>query len=246
MNQWQTPENTGWNRHLACAIVLLLLAGAGRTATAPKFSNEQLHYNVNWPSGLSLGEIQLHATRSKPAENGSDRLDLEFSIEAAVPGFQVQDHYRSDATADFCSISFERKFQHGKRKSDEKTTFDQEKGTANRETVGGGKSEIKTSTCAKDALAFLYFVRHELSQGRLPPSQPVYFGSAYQLRVEFRGTQTIKLGDSSVEADRLMASLKGPSSDINFEVFFLKDAARTPALVRVPLSLGTFSMELVR
>ena len=49
-----------------------------------------------------------------------------------------------------------------------------------------------------------------------------------------------------MEADRLTASLKGPSSDINFEVFFLKDAARTPALVRVPLAMGTFSMELVR
>jgi hypothetical protein len=64
--------------------------------------------------------------------------------------------------------------------------------------------------------------------------------------VEFAGTEMIKLGDTSVEADRLKASAKGPSSDIDFEVFFLKDAARTPALVRVPLSMGTFSMELVR
>jgi hypothetical protein len=224
------------------AIWALLLTAA----TAPKFSNEQLHYNVNWPSGLSLGEGQLHAARSKAPENGSDRLELEFSIDAAIPGFQVQDHYRSEATADFCSISFERKFQHGQKKSEEKTAFDQEKGTASRQTVGGGKSEIKIPACAKDALAFLYFVRYELSQGRLPQSQPVYFGSPYQMRVEFGGTQTIKLGDNSVEADRLMASIKGPSSDINFEVFFLKDTARTPALVRVPLSLGTFSMELVR
>jgi len=42
------------------------------------------------------------------------------------------------------------------------------------------------------------------------------------------------------------ASVKGSASEIGFEVFFLKDAARTPALVRVPLALGTFSMELVR
>jgi hypothetical protein len=227
-------------------LCLLVMAGAGTTATAPKFSNEQLHYNVNWPSGLSLGEGQLHATRSKSTENGPDRLELEFNLEAAIPGFQVQDRYRSDATAEFCSVSFERKFQHGTKKSEEKTTFDQEKGTAVRQTIGGGKSDIKTPACAKDALAFLYFVRNELSQGRLPPSQPVYFGSAYQVRVEFGGTQTIKLGDNAIEADRLTASLKGPSSDINVEVFFLKDAARTPALVRVPLSLGTFSMELVR
>jgi hypothetical protein len=29
-------------------------------------------------------------------------------------------------------------------------------------------------------------------------------------------------------------------------MFFAGDAARTPLLIRVPLSVGTFSMELVR
>jgi hypothetical protein len=33
---------------------------------------------------------------------------------------------------------------------------------------------------------------------------------------------------------------------LNFEVYFLKDAARTLALVKVPLAVGTFSMELVK
>jgi hypothetical protein len=217
----------------------------GSTATAPKFSNEQLHYSVNWPSGLSLGEAQLHSSRTK-AGDGSDRLSLEFNVDAALPAFQIKDQYKSEATSGFCSISLDRKSLHGRKKAEEKTTFDPEKGTAMRETTGGGKSELKTGSCGKDALAFLYFVRLELSQGRLPPSQPVYLGAAYQLRVEFAGTEMIKLGDTSVEADRLKASAKGPSSDIDFEVFFLKDAARTPALVRVPLSMGTFSMELVR
>ena len=66
------------------------------------------------------------------------------------------------------------------------------------------------------------------------------------MRVEFAGTQTIKLGDTPVEADRIKASVKGASTNIDFEIFFLKDAARTLALVRLPLSLGLFSMELVR
>ncbi len=227
------------------SFCIFLTAYPGSSATAPKFSNEQLHYSVNWPSGLSLGEGQLHTSRSK-SQDGSDRMSLEFTLDAALPGFQVQDRYKSEATPGFCSISLDRKSVHGKRKAEEKTTFDPEQGTAVRETTGGGKSDLKTGVCGKDALAYLYFLRLELSQGRLPPSQPVYFGSAYQLRVEFAGTQTIKLGETSVEADRLKASVKGVSSDIDFEVFFLKDAARTPALVRVPLSLGTFSMELVR
>ncbi len=105
---------------------------------------------------------------------------------------------------------------------------------------------MKTSSCAKDALAYLYYVRRELGEGRLPPTQTVFFGSAYQIHLEFGGTQQIKIGDKPVEADRIQASLKGPSSDVNFEVYFLKDAARTPVLVKVPMSLGTFSMELVR
>ena len=227
------------------AICMLAAAYPGSTASAPKFSNEQLHYSVNWPSGLSLGESQLHSSRAK-AEDGSDRLSLEFTLDAAVPGFQVQDRYKSEATSGLCSILLDRKSLHGKKKAEEKTTFDPEKGTAVRETIGGGKSDLKTGSCGKDALAYLYFLRLELSQGRLPPSQTVYFGAGYQLRVEFAGTQTIKLGDTPVEADRLKASVKGASTDIDFEVFFLKDAARTPALVRVPLSLGMFSMELVR
>jgi len=48
------------------------------------------------------------------------------------------------------------------------------------------------------------------------------------------------------DADRIVVAMKGPASDLNFEIFFSRDASRTPLLVRVPLALGTFSMELVR
>ena len=37
-----------------------------KPANAPSFSNEHLRYSINWPSGLSLGEGQLVASRSKP------------------------------------------------------------------------------------------------------------------------------------------------------------------------------------
>ncbi|MDQ6758317.1 MAG: DUF3108 domain-containing protein, partial [Acidobacteriota bacterium] len=172
---------------------LCILAGAfpGSTATPPKFSNEQLHYSVNWPSGLSLGEGLLHSARTR-AIDATDRMSLEFTLDAAVPGFQMKDDYKSEATSGFCSLSLDRKYVHGKKKAEDRTSFDPDKGTAVRETPGGGKSDLKTGTCGKDALAYLYFLRTELSQGRLPPSQPVYFGAAYQLRVEFAGTQKIK------------------------------------------------------
>ena len=226
------------------SVAALVISGA--PVSGPAFENEQLRYSVNWPSGLSLGEAQLHASRSKPAQETPGRLNLEFTLDAGVPGFQVSDQYRSIASPEFCSVEFLRNASHGKRKTDEKMTFDSHKETATRATTGGGKSELKTSSCGRDALTYLYYVRRELSQGRLPPPQTVFFGAPYQIRVDFAGTQNIRIGDAMVEADRLTASLKGPASDINLEVFFLKDAARTPALVRVPLAMGTFSMELVR
>jgi hypothetical protein len=44
----------------------------------------------------------------------------------------------------------------------------------------------------------------------------------------------------------MAVTLKGPATDTTFEIFFAKDTTRTPLLVRVPLALATFSMELVR
>ena len=57
--------------------------------------------------------------------------------------------------------------------------------------------------------------------------------------------QPLQIADRLGQFD-VTATVKGPSSEISFEVFFLKDQARTPALVRVPLALGKFTMELVR
>jgi hypothetical protein len=228
-----------------CAF-LFLLALAGTPASAPSFSNEHLRYSVNWPTGLSLGETNLSASRSKPADDSPSRLDLAFTVDAGIPGFSVSDQYHSEASADYCSVEFQKKLAHGRKTADETTKFDNDAQTATRETSGGGKSEMKMSSCGKDALTYLYFVRHELSLGRLPPTQTVFFGAPYQVHLEFGGTMNIKVGDKPVEADKILASLKGPSSDINFEVYFLKDQARTPVLVKVPLALGTFSMELVR
>jgi hypothetical protein len=242
-----------FHKWIAPMLFVAALASPGAPASAPGFENEQLHYNINWPSGLSLGEAQLRASLSKPApdsKSGADaagRLHLEFTLDAGIPSYTVSDQYRSEASADFCSAEFQRTIAHGSsKKTDEKLTFDQQNGTASRETSGGGKTELKLPACGKDALAFLYYVRHELSQGRIPPPQTIFLGAPYDVRIEFMGTQKIPLGETQVEADRVTVSVKGPSSEISFEVFFLKDAARTPALVRVPLALGKFSMELVR
>jgi hypothetical protein len=201
-----------------------------------------LQYSVNWPSGLSLGEARLSSRRAK-----GDRWEFTFSLDAAVPGFQVLDKFRATAaTSELCSVEFERDLVHGSRKTREKITFDQQRNIATRQTIDGGKSELSLPPCGRDALTFVHFVRRELAQGRLPSTQQVFYGAAYRVRLEYTGTQRVRLQDSQEDADRLTVSIKGPASEVAVEMFFARDPARTPLLIKAPLALGTFSMELVR
>jgi len=227
--------------HVFRAPLLLVAALAGAVpSAAPTFENEQLRYSINWPSGLSLGEATLSATGT------AAHYHFTFDLDAGVPGFAVSDRYRSQAVEDFCSTEFLRTTKHGAKKIDEKMTFDARKGTVSRGAVGGESTEISASPCSKDALTYLYYARRELSQGRIPQRQSIFLGSQYEISLEFGGTQNVHIGDKSVETERVIASAKGPASNAGFEVYFLKDRTRTPALVRVPLELGTFSMELVK
>jgi len=206
---------------------------------------ESLHYTINWPSGLSLGEATLDSSR---AQNGQAPGNWTFGLEidAGIPGFVIRDEYHAQSDADLCSISLDKKFTHGPHKTEEHIGFDQSNHTATRQTAGGGKSDVSIPSCGRDALSFLQFARNELAAGRLAPQQPVIFGAPYDVRLEFTGTQHIRLGDKSVEADHINATLKGPSSDLTVEIFFSRDPARTPLMAKIPLALGTFSVELLR
>jgi len=232
-------------------VFLTLLALFAWCARGPAeipvpFGDETLRYSVSWPSGLSLGEGEMRAKRVKGPDGSVERWEFELTLDAAVPGFRVVDKYRSVAMPDLCSVEFEKESTHGKRKARERTTFEPEKGTATRQTMGGGgKSEIPISTCAKDALTFLYYVRSELSRGRVAPPQTILFGAPYNIRLEYGGRQILQLQESKVETDRIVASVKSKASDVTFEIFFALDAARRPVMIRAPLPLGTFSMQLV-
>src|SRR4029077_13869536 len=111
---------------------LTIVAVAAPPVGPPSFDNEQLHYNINWPSGLSLGEAALSASSSKPAPDAPQRLHLQFDIDAGVPGFSVTDRYRSEAAGEFCSSEFARTTTHGRNKRDEKKTFDSDNGNVTR------------------------------------------------------------------------------------------------------------------
>jgi hypothetical protein len=219
----------------------LLSAGSGSGQPAPAFHGESLNYNLNWPSGLSLGEAQIGASRAAPG-----KWEFLLKLDASLPAFPIVDRYRSVAENDFCSVELEKETQHGARKGKEKTTFDSQSGTATRTTVNGGKSEFKIPACARDAVAFLYHLRRELASGRIPPAQTVYFGAAYNVRFEYGGVQNVRVGEERIEADRVKVTVKGPAASHGFEVFFQRDALRTPVLARIPAALGIFSLELAR
>lgn len=221
---------------MKCSLFLLL----GLTASA-----ESLHYSINWPSGLSLGEAMLDSSHAQ-GEQGPGKWSFTLSIDAGIPGFAVRDDYHSTSNPDLCSISLDKKFTHGSHKTEEHISFDQENHTAARQTANGGKSDVSIPSCGRDALSYLQFVRNELAQGRLAPQQPVVFGAEYDVRLDFTGTQTISVGEQRIEADRIVANIRGPSIDISVEIFFSRDAARVPLMARLPLALGMFSVELIR
>lgn len=200
---------------------------------------ENLRYEVKWPSGLGLGEAQMRATR-----DGS-RWVLEFQIEASVPAFRVVDRYRSVVDERYCSQEFEKEFEHGPKKGKETTTFSQ--GKAKRVTAnGGGTSEFAVPACARDALAFLFFVREEVARGRIPGPQKLYFGGGYDVRLQFGGMTTVKVSDAPMAVEKLLVTILTATGKLELEMYLAQDEARTLEMVRVPFAMGNFSMELVR
>ncbi len=245
-------------RGIAAAVLFSAAWAAGWAQTAQKpeagaaavpklsgfpFQDESLHYSIKWPSGLSLGDVTMRASRTAAG------WSFETAIDAGVPGFRIADRYRSAAGADLCSEELEREISHAGRKTREKTTFDQHNRTARRETLlpaGGGHSDFSLPECGRDALEFLYFARQELGQGRVAPAQQVFFGSAYSVALRYTGEAKITFGERQTITDRIEISVRGPKSDVTVEAYFARDAARTPLVVQLPLDAGTFSMELVR
>lgn len=199
-------------------------------------SAESLRYNLKWPSGLTLGEANLTGELTSRGSNQT------FDLDASLPAYTLHDRYTSSTSAQSCTIQFTRESQHGNRKTNERTAVSPE-GPITRETIGGGKAEISVSVCPHDPLALLAALRKNLAQ----PAQSVLFGSGYPVRFEAAGPATISLNDKPTATEKVICILTLPKTgDYRLELFLLKDQARTPALIRAPFALGTFSMELIR
>jgi len=212
-------------------------------------SAESLHYSVNWASGLSLGDATLTSNffRDPAAQKSGGRWDFQMDIDASVPGFAIRDHYQSSATAVLCSVDLEKRYQHGSRKAGEKVTFDPQTLVATRTPLNGGdKTEVAIKECAREPMALLEFFRKELAQGKLAPQQEVIFGATYNVRFSYTGAGPVKVGEKEIDADHIVAELKGPATDATIDIYLERDPVRTPVLIKIPSALGTFSVELTR
>jgi hypothetical protein len=231
-------------------ISLFLLAApsfAASALTGFPFTDETLAYSIKLAAGatpatVSLGDARMTAKR---AANG---WAFELKGTAGVPGYAVRDTYSSRTNSDFCSTDFSRQYEHGSKKGHEEETVDRAQETATRTTIGGGggKSEFPITDCVKDALTLLYYARREMGQGRVPQGQQFLFGGLYDIRMTYTGAESIPVAGVSTITDKVICVVKGQASVVSFEIYFARDPARTPLLVKVPLPVGSVSLELVR
>jgi Protein of unknown function (DUF3108) len=236
---------TSFRRILLIALVCAPLAFSADQLTGFPFQNETLRYRVTWPGGRSLGDVTMTAHK---ADGGG--WDFDMSTSVLIPVVPISDKYKSSAAGiDLCSSTLTREISHGAKKVTEKTEFDQKANQAQRQTLvpaGGGKTEFSIPTCGRDALTFQYLARREMGQGRVPPAGKVFFGSGYEVKMVYTGAQDIPVAGKATTTDHLNVSVKGPASDFTFEIFYARDPQRTPLLVKIPVSIGTVSLELVR
>jgi hypothetical protein len=227
-----------WSRALACALMssALSFAAAPPALTGFPFTDEDLNYAVDWPGGANLGEAHLHAKHS-----GTD-WNFTLTLDAGVPGFAVKDTYRSDIVGDLCSASFDRSTSHGSHVVKDKQTIDRERGTATRP----GSVDIPVPACVKDALAYLFYSRREMGQGRVPAAQSVLFGGLLDIRVDYVGAPVISVNSKQEQSDKVTCTIKLKGAEHTFDDYYARDPARTPLLITVPFAMGKFSMELIR
>lgn len=227
---------------LTLALILGLRTGllsAETPEAAPFSSGETLRYDIVWPSGLRLGEATFTAN--------SNQAGWAFSadVSANLPVLAIEDEYQSKTDFSLCSTSFKKVVSHGKKKQNEEVTFKQSENRARRRNLADGTTQdLVVPPCVRDALTYLYSLRQDLAQGRVPPPDDFNFGPQFQISVSYVETRSIEAGGKTQQADRLLVDVSGGENPVNIELFLAQDAARTPLVIRVPFELGTFSLRL--
>jgi hypothetical protein len=227
---------------LFAAALLTPALGQAATASAP-IADEALDYSINWPSGLALGEAHWKAHNSGTAK--APVWDFGFELDAHIPAYALTDSYHATSSAAYCTAKLVKEQQHGARKSGETETVDADTLTATRTpSTGDGVSTFTVPECVKDALSFLFFTRRELLSGRVPAPQTVLLGGRYEVKLTPLGQEKIRSGDKTYDTDKYGCHVQGSGGAVDVDLYFARDAARTPVLARIPLAMGAFLVEL--
>ncbi|MCY4536505.1 MAG: DUF3108 domain-containing protein, partial [Bryobacterales bacterium] len=105
-------------------------------------------------------------------------------------------------------------------------------------------SVIPVQDCARDALAFLYFLRTELAAGRIPPPSTVFFGAGYRIRLEHTQTRWLTWDGERQLTDEIRVSVRGPASEHELSAYFGRDDSRAPLLFQMQFDADRFTMRL--
>jgi hypothetical protein len=215
------------------------LLSAETHEAAPFPSGETLRYDIVWPSGLRLGEARFTANSNQAG------WTFAADLTANLPVLAIEDKFESKTDFSLCSASFKKIVSHGKRTQNEEVAFNQQENRALRRNLANGTTqELVVPPCARDALTYLYSLRKDLAQNRVPPPDDFNFGTQLQISVSYVETRAIEAGGKTQQADRLLVDVTGGEDPVNIELFLAQDTARTPLLIRVPFELGTFSLKL--
>ena len=199
------------------------------------------------PAAAALGDVTLTAHKT-----GDGGWDFDMSTSVAIPVVPIADNYKSSAIGtDLCSVDLAARNQSRQQEGhrEDRVRSEEQSGAPRQTTVpaGGGKSEFGIPTCGARCADVPYIsARREMGQGRVPPAGKVFFGSGYEVKMDYTGAQDIPVAGKPVVTDHVNVSVKGPASDFSFEIFYARDAARTPLLIKIPVTVGTVSLELVR
>lgn len=180
------------------AIAIPFLANTAVVPSSPQgfpFTDEKLNFTVNSPVGIAFGKVQMSATHES-----TGGWAFQLNLDASLPILTITDRFDAYTNPNLCTIRFDHSFEHGARKASEVTYIDRARSLAIRATRnGGGLSEIPIGLCPYDGLTFLYHLRRELGQGRIPPNDTILAGGPYRVSMVYAGE---KPGCTSNKASR--------------------------------------------
>ena len=222
------------------ATCLHLAPLAAQAPPGPIPTDEELRYSIYWPSGLSFGSALFKARFTDPGWR------LEFDLQASLPKIEVNDRAVSRSDSQLCGQEFEKHILHGGKRANELLRF--RPNVVERINLERAEEQRPGVTpvqdCARDALAFLYFLRTELAAGRIPPADTVFFGAGYRVRLEHAQSRWLIWDGERQLADEIRVSIRGPGSEHELSAFFDRDESRVPLLFRMQFDAETFTMRL--